>query len=248
MQKPFIKINDISRSVGHGKNKKDILNNVSFDINENEWIGLIGENGAGKTSLVEIISGIVKPTSGSVEYLYEFNKNFREEIGFQFQHSEFPFALSVKDMVKLSISSRGLKLTRKELNHILTIFGVKGIYHRRANSLSGGQKQKVNILMSVIHKPKFLILDEFSSGLDIGIRRQILAILSSLKDSMKMSGIVVSHHLDEIEKLCTKVVILKNGKVKGIFETKELIKKYGSIEKYVSEHVLDDGGKYEFNF
>lgn len=248
MPKTIIKINNISRKVGYGKNKKVILDDVTFDIKENEWIGLIGENGAGKTSLVEIVSGIVKPTSGSIDYLYEYKKNFREEIGFQFQHSEFPFALSVKDMIKLAITSRGLKLSKIELNHILEIFDVKSIYHRRANSLSGGQKQKVNILMSVIHKPKFLILDEFSSGLDVGIRKQILSILSSLKDSMQMSGIVVSHHLDEIEKLCSRVVILKGGKVHEIFKLKDLLKKYGSLEKYVSENILETGGKYEFDF
>lgn len=244
----LVKVNKVSKAVGKGKSRKIILDNVSFDIFQSDWIGIVGGNGAGKTSLVEIISGITKPSKGKVEYLYEYNKNFREQIGIQFQSSDFPFALTVKDMIKLAISSRKVKLTKEELNNILEIFGIKGFYHKKANGLSGGQKQRVNILMSVIHKPKLLILDEFSTGLDIASRKQVISIMNSLKKSMDISGLVISHHLGEIEQLCNKVAILEEGKLINIFEVEELVKKYGSVEKYVSKHVIKGGDNNEINF
>lgn len=244
----LVELKNVTKTVKQGKQSKDILKDVSFSINEGDWIGVVGGNGAGKTTLVEIISGINKQTSGEIEYLYPYVKDFREEIGIQFQSSDFPFALSVKDMIKLATSSRKLKLTKEELEHILVIFDVKDIYHRRANSLSGGQKQKVNILMSIIHKPKLLILDEFSTGLDVAIRKQILSILESLKNNIKISGMVVSHHLSEIETLCNKIAVMRGGVVSEIVEVSSIVKKYGSVEKFVLNHVIEEGEKYEFNF
>lgn len=244
----LVKLNKITKTVKQGKESRDILKNISLSISKGDWIGIVGGNGAGKTSLVEIVSGINKQTSGEIEYLYSFEKDFREQIGIQFQSSDFPFALSVKDMIKLATSSRKLKFTKEELDHILQIFDVKDIYHRRANSLSGGQKQKVNILMSIIHKPKLLILDEFSTGLDVAIRKQILSILVSLKENIDISGMVISHHLNEIETLCNKIVVMKDGEVSGVLNVSDVVKKFGSVEEFVLNNVLEEGEKYEFNF
>lgn len=244
----LVELKKITKTVKQGKESRDILKNISLSINKGDWIGIVGGNGAGKTSLVEIVSGINKQTSGEIEYLYSFEKDFREQIGIQFQSSDFPFALSVKDMIKLATSSRKLKFTKEELDRILQIFDVKDIYHRRANSLSGGQKQKVNILMSIIHKPKLLILDEFSTGLDVAIRKQILSILVSLKENIDISGMVISHHLNEIETLCNKIVVMKDGEVSDVLDVSAVVKKFGSVEEFVLNNVLEEGEKYEFNF
>lgn len=248
MKKPILlNIKQITKTVGK-KNKKVILDNVSFVLEKEDWIGIVGGNGAGKTSLVEIIAGINKPSSGEIEYHFDGSTNFKEHIGIQFQSLDFPFALSVKDMIKLSITARQLKLSRAELHKILNVFGVKDFYRRKANSLSGGQKQRVNILMAVIHKPELLILDEFSTGLDIASRKQMIDIIKALKGSMKISGLVITHHLSEIEELCNKIVVLEEGKLVNVLKVADVVKKYGSVNKYVSEHVIKGGDSNEIHF
>lgn len=243
----LLNVKNINKNVG-GRNGKNILDNVSFVLQKEDWIGIIGGNGAGKTSLVEIIAGINKQTSGTVDYNFEFERDFREQIGIQFQSLDFPFALTVKDMIKLAISSRQVKISKSDLNHVIEIFGIKEFYKKKANSLSGGQKQRVNILMSVIHKPQLLILDEFSTGLDIASRKQMIEIIKGLKQSMKISGLVITHHLSEIEELCNKMIILEDGKLIDTFNVSDIVKKYGSVNNYVSKHVLKGGDENAIHF
>ena len=151
-------------------------NNISFNINYLENLAFIGANGAGKTTTVEIIAGINKPTSGTIDYNYQYKKSFQEQIGIQFQDSFYPKGVTVKnviDFLKEAYSLNKNKDNDLEFDHLLDIFRIKEFYHTDAAKLSGGQQQRLNVLLSLMHKPKVLFLDELVTGLDIQIRNEL---------------------------------------------------------------------------
>jgi ABC-2 type transport system ATP-binding protein len=225
---PILKVNNITKEFSGFK----ALQNISFQIEKGERIGLIGGNGAGKTTLSEIIAGIDIPTKGNIEYGFDFTISHKENIGMQFQQSEYPSGLTVKDIVLFARNLRKLDISSKELLKFLKIFQMEDFYNRKVRSLSGGQKQKLNILLSLIHNPKLVILDELSTGLDISARDEIILFTNKLLKEKNISSILISHHMDEIKRLCNKVIILVKGKVKEIKLIKDIEKEYGSLDNY----------------
>ena len=225
---PLLNVQNITKQFGSLK----ALDNVTFSIMPGERIGLIGGNGAGKTTVTEIISGINKPTTGTVTYGFDFDVTPKENIGMQFQQSTYPSGLSVKDIIKFAINLRKLQMKPTELLDLMKIFQMEEFYTWKVRALSGGQRQKLNILLSILHKPKLVILDELSTGLDISAREEIINFTDKLLTDMKMSAIVISHHMGEIESLCSKVVVLDRGTVVEIMEIKDIVKEYGSLNNF----------------
>lgn len=231
----ILNVSNVSKSFGHIK----VLKNVSFTIEKNDVIALIGANGSGKTTLSEIIAGLTKPDSGKIKYNFSYEETPKEKIGMQFQQSNYPSGLTIKDMVHFSINLRNVVLDKDELNELLEIFELKDIYKHKVSALSGGQKQKLNIFMSMIHKPKILILDEISTGLDISARENIIAFIKRLLKKVSMSVILISHHMDEIKALCKKIISLKNGKVYDISSISAIEKKHKSLSNYVKTLIIN---------
>ena len=236
---PLLKIDKITKQFGSFK----ALDEVSFQIKRGERIGLIGGNGAGKTTLTEIIAGINKPTSGTVTYGFNFEDTPKENIGMQFQQSTYPSGLTVKDIIKFAINLRKLTITPVELLELMKVFQMEEFYSRKVRSLSGGQRQKLNILLSILHNPKLVILDELSTGLDISAREEIINFADKLLKDMGMSAIVISHHMGEISALCSRVVVLDRGEVVGIKPIAEIVKKHGSLEKYAKKIIRKSNEK-----
>lgn len=208
------------------------VNNVSFKISKGDRIGIIGANGAGKTTITEIIAGISKPTSGEIKYGYKYEDSPKEGIGMQFQQSEYPSGLSVKDIVNFARNLRKLSMTNDEVKKLLAIFKMEDFYNKQVRSLSGGQKQKLNILLSIIHSPHIVILDELSTGLDISARHDIINFTDKLLKERDMTAIIISHHMSEIKALCSKVITMDRGRLIETREIKDIEKEYGSLDKY----------------
>ena len=232
---PILKVNNVSKQFLDFK----ALKNISFEIKKGERIGLIGANGAGKTTLSEIIAGIDVPTSGYIEYGFDFVSSHKENIGMQFQQSKYPSGLTVKDIISFACSLRKLKISSEELLEFQKIFQMEDFFHRKVRSLSGGQGQKLNILLSLIHNPKIVILDELSTGLDISARDEIISFTKKLLKQKKISAILISHHMEEIKALCNKVIILDNGKIKEIRKVKEIEEKYKTLAAYCKKIIID---------
>lgn len=216
-----------------------VLKNINLMFSKKERVGIVGANGAGKTTLVEIMAGIVKPNTGQMEIGYPFKNSFKEGIGMQFQQSTYPSGLIVKDIISFAINLRKIVMSNSEIKEILRIFQMDDLYRRKVRFLSGGQKQKLNILLSVLHKPKLVILDELSTGLDISAREDIINFTSKLLVKNEMTAIIISHHMAEIKSLCSKVIVLKNGAIDIISTIDELEAQHGPLENYVKKIIVD---------
>ncbi|WKX02780.1 ABC transporter ATP-binding protein [Candidatus Mycoplasma mahonii] len=236
----ILKVKNISKQFGSLK----VLDKVSFQMDKGEIIGLVGGNGAGKTTLSEIIAGIITPDSGTIKYIMDYKETFKEKIGMQFQQFEYPSGLTVKDIISFARNLRKLKIANQDLKELLKIFRMEPFYKRRVNNLSGGQKQKLNILISMIHDPEFLILDELSTGLDILSRDEIIKFTKKLLIQNKSSCILISHQMTEIEELCSRVIVLVDGKIAQDRKIKDIKKTRASLSDYIKD-IIKTTAKYK---
>ena len=231
--KKWIEVKNLSKEFGIGDKKKIVLRDVSFDIYENENVALIGGNGAGKTTIVEILAGLNKPTSGTISYLFDYDKSWQDKIGIQFQDSSYPPAITVREVIKFMINIYGTKMNKDEFNALIKIFGIEEYYNKVAHKLSGGQQQRLNVLLALIHKPNIIFLDELSTGLDISIRTRIKNFIKEYAAENQMTIILVSHDMDEIKQLSKKIIFLKQGKIVVNDSVENILKKHDSLEEFV---------------
>lgn len=215
------------KSISKKYKEKLALNDVSLTINKGDCIGIIGANESGKSTISEIIGGIRKPTT--VEVIRDENM----KIGIQFQESNYPIVISVVDMIKYYLESFNIEMTNAELVELMKTYEILGMGKKFVSSLSRGQQQRLNILLSVIHKPDLVILDEVSTGLDIEVREEIFNFLEENIVKQNQALILFSHTMSEIEKFCDKVICMHNGKIIETKTVKDIIKEYGSVHKYM---------------
>lgn len=203
----IIKINNIT------KNYKNIkaLNNISLSINEGELYGLLGVNGAGKTTLLKILSGLTNQTNGDF-VVGGFNNKKMDEIkkiiDISPQESAVAKNLTVKENLRF-FQDLYNKRDDNYLKEIIDDLGLNEVINQRAKTLSGGYQRRLSIALGLISKPKILLLDEPTLGLDVIARRELWKIVNKFRG--KITIILTSHYLEEIEALCDRVAILSKG-------------------------------------
>lgn len=235
----IISVDGISKifKIGVVKKKEKIaLNNVSFEIKENEHTAILGANGAGKTTLVEIMCGLTKPTNGKVAYNLGTD-NFKNQVGIQFQSTSYPSNLSVADIIKFIIKLYSIKIENDRLKELMNIFGIDRIYRKNISSLSGGEAQRVNTMLSLIHNPRILFLDELSTGLDIKIRTKIKQFIKNYAYKNKITIVIISHDIEEIDYIANHIIFLKEGQKIIDTSKKDIISKYGSLTNFFDQNI-----------
>lgn len=230
--KQLIHVDDVYKNFG----KNNVLKGLSFTINENQNLVILGSNGAGKTVIVETIAGLIKPTNGQVKYNFKTD-NINKQIGVQFQAIDFPSHLSPMDIINFNIDLFKIKISKKELEELIETFKIKKFIDRKCSKLSGGQKQRLNVLLSLLNKPKVVFLDEFSTGLDFLIKSQIEEFISAYAKKHGITIVLVSHDVSEIEFFAKKIVAIYQGKIVLSATTEEVIKEFGSIRNLMKKYI-----------
>ena len=187
------------------------LKNVSLSINEGELYGLLGVNGAGKTTLLKILSGLTNMTSGEFyvdNYSYKEMDEIKKIIDISPQESAVALNLTVLENLKF-FQDLYDKKDDEYLNQIIEDLGLEEVVKQRAKTLSGGYQRRLSIALGLISKPKILLLDEPTLGLDVLARRELWNIINKFKG--KITIILTSHYLEEIEALCDRVSIMSKG-------------------------------------
>ena len=205
MMKKIVEIKKLKKVFGK---KKVVLDNINLDIFEGEKIALMGANGAGKTTMLEILLKIIKPTEG----IAKINLS-PKEIGIQFQDANFPKGITTLDVIKFFNEIKDFEIDEKDLREQLKFFEIEDFINQETTGLSGGQNQKLNLILSIIHKPKLIILDEITTGLDISTKKKIVDYIDKISRSEKITLLIVSHNIDEVLKLSERIIYLKEGKV-----------------------------------
>lgn len=190
------------------------VNNVSFELKKGEITGFIGPNGSGKSTTMKIITGIIEPTSGKIFYdnlLFTKSKEQKRLIGYLPENNPLYYDMYVKEYLLFIADSYNLKDKRKEVETVIELTGLQNEKNKLIKFLSKGYKQRVGLAQAIIHKPKILILDEPTTGLDPS---QIIEIRNLITEISKDKTIILSTHiLQEVEAICHKVLFIHQGKL-----------------------------------
>jgi ABC-2 type transport system ATP-binding protein len=218
----------------------DAVKNVSFAVNEGEIFGIIGPNGAGKTSLVEAIEGLRKRSGGEVCVMgVDPLKNRTEayaKIGVQLQETAYPANATVEEICKLFSCFYDNPVPYKEL---MAEIGFEGHLKKKVRSLSGGERQKLSILLALLGRPQLVFLDELTTGLDPSARHEVWDTLRKYK-SKGISMVLITHFMDEIENLCDRVAVMKNGEMIKIGTPQEIIKAFCNERRVTFKAAIDN--------
>ncbi|AKX34430.1 iron complex transport system ATP-binding protein [Spiroplasma litorale] len=209
--------------------KKQVLKDISLNIQDNETIAFIGSNGSGKSTLVEIIAKLLKPTNGTVKYISSKNEEISKRVGMQFQDGSWPPGTKILDLVKFYKDKKYLETD--EFNELVDAFSLKNFITKSIDSLSGGERQRANCFLSVINSPELLILDELITGLDLEMQIKLIRFFKNYKSNNNITLLIVSHIPEEVEELCERVVILKNGEIFEDKSMKDILKEHGTLRK-----------------
>lgn len=200
-----------------------VVEDLSFSIQKGEIFGLLGANGAGKSTTIECILGTKKMTTGEVTLLgldpTQDRKRLFEKVGVQFQEANYPEKIRVGELCEETAS---LYRETADYQDLLQKFGLSEKQNSPISVLSGGQKQKLFIIQALIPNPEFIFLDELTTGLDPRARREVWELLTMQKER-GITILLTSHFMDEVEKLCDTILILKKGKTVFKGSVKEAI-------------------------
>ncbi|GCD84282.1 multidrug ABC transporter ATP-binding protein [Parageobacillus thermoglucosidasius] len=210
-----------------------VVDHVSFSVEEGEIFGMIGPNGAGKTTTIECIEGIRENYSGSIRVLGLNPKVDRKKlynlIGVQLQETSYQDKIKVWEICKMFSSFYANPLPYESL---LNDFGLYDKVNSYVSKLSGGQRQKLAIILALIANPKIIFLDELSTGLDPQVRRSMWELIKGLQKDGK-TIYMTTHFMDEAEYLCNRIAIMDKGKVVAVDTVENLIKRFGLEETVV---------------
>ncbi|WP_270942258.1 ABC transporter ATP-binding protein [Romboutsia lituseburensis] len=236
MNKTVLSVDNISKSI----KRKNIIKNINFEIKEGDICGFVGPNGAGKTTLIRIITGLIKPTKGEI-YInnYDVNIKRKEALSSLGAIVEAPifFEYLTGEQALLNLSLLNLDYTKKQREKIVEeSLKIVGLYERRNEKISTyslGMKQRLGIAQSLLNNPKIIILDEPANGLDPMGMIELRELILKLNKDKNITFFISSHLLDELQKICEKLVIIKDGSLIWSGDTKDLIddKKSNNLEE-----------------
>jgi len=209
MNPPILVIDSLSKCYG----EKRAVDNVSITVQPGEIFGLLGPNGAGKSTTIECVLGTLKKDSGSASILgldpIRQRKQLFNQVGVQFQASHYHGFIKVKELCELTAS---LYSNVQSWRSLLEQFELTDKTNQFVADLSGGERQKLTLALTLIPKPKIVFLDELTTGLDPHARREVWQLL---KDQQKqgLTIFLTSHYMDEVEILCDRIAVIQGGKL-----------------------------------
>ena len=209
----------------------EAVKNINFNIGDNEIIGLLGPNGCGKTTTIAMILGLLKPTKGKIlinKKNIEYHRiELLHKMNFISPYIELPKKLTVKQNLIVYAKLYNVKNIDQQIEYLSSTLRLDKFINRLTGELSSGQKNRVSLAKSLINNPSVLLLDEPTASLDPETGNFIRSFLEDYIKQKKISILLASHNMEEVKRLCTSVMMMKNGKIIDRGAPSELIKKHG---------------------
>ncbi|MED1270490.1 ATP-binding cassette domain-containing protein [Bacillus mycoides] len=243
----FFMLNQI---LGRKGTKKKVVDNINMDIAEGEMVGYLGPNGAGKSTTIKMLSGVLTPTSGELKVLGrepgKYRKENAKDIGVLYgQRTQLWWDLKLKDSFELlkAIYKVDSKVYKKRLDNFIEILDMEEFINRPVRQLSLGQRMRGEMVATLLHSPPILFLDEPTIGLDVLAKNKIQEFLKFLNKEEKTTVLITSHNMDDIEKLCDRIVLIDQGKIMFDGAKNNLKKMTTKKDTLIVEIALEDMNK-----
>lgn len=217
----ILKIENLKKVYGKGEAEVIAVNDVSFEVEEGEFVAIIGPSGSGKSTILHMIAGLEKPTSGKVYFygknMYEMNKKDltilrRQKIGIIYQFYNLISTLNVEENITLPIELDKKKVNREKLDEITKFLNIDNRKKHLPNEISGGQQQKVAIGRALIIDPTIILADEPTGNLDSNSSEEIIQLFKKINKEYHQTIIMITHNL-EIAKQADRIIQIKDGKI-----------------------------------
>ena len=226
MQYPIV-VENLSKNYS----KNEAVKNINFKISENEVLGLLGPNGCGKTTTIAMMLGLLKPTSGKVlidgEDIEKKRIYLLHKMNFISPYIELPKKLTVKENLLVYGKLYGVKNILIRIDYLSDKLRLNEFLYKKTGELSSGQKNRVSLAKALINDPKILFLDEPTASLDPETGDFVRSFIEKISKEKKMSILLASHNMNEVKRLCKKVLMMKDGCLIDQGTPDDLIKKHG---------------------
>ena len=210
---------------------KKAVNNISFKVNQNEIIGILGPNGCGKTTTIGMILGLLKPSKGKILIngieIEKRRVELLDKLNFISPYIELPKKLTVQQNLIVYGKLYDVKRLNEKIDYLSDKLKLSEMLNKITGELSSGQKNRVSLAKSIINDPKVLLLDEPTASLDPETGDYVRSFLEEYQKEKKASIVLASHNMSEVERLCSFVLMMNNGSIIDYGSPKELIKKHG---------------------
>jgi len=209
------------------------VKNINFKINKGSIVGLLGPNGCGKTTTIGMMLGLIKPTSGNVFINGQNieNENNRttilEKVNFISPYVELPKKLTVEENLKVYGRLYGVNNLQDKISDLMKLLNLFEFKKRKTGELSSGQKNRVSLAKALINEPEILLLDEPTASLDPDVGDYIRTYIENFASKKDTTILLASHNMNEVERLCNEVMMMKNGKIIDKGTCSSLINKHG---------------------
>ena len=223
----IIEINNLTKQF------KNVLavKNINFKINKGKIIGLLGPNGCGKTTTIGMMLGLIKPSSGSIIINHKNIENNRtsllEKMNFISPYIELPKKLTVEENLKVYGRLYGVKNLEEKIYDLMKKLNLSEFRSRKTGELSSGQKNRVSLAKALINDPEILLLDEPTASLDPDVGDYIRSFIEDFASNKGSTILLASHNMNEVERLCHEVMMMKNGEIIDKGKSSDLINKHG---------------------
>jgi len=208
------------------------VNNISFEIEKNNTLGLLGPNGCGKTTSIGMMLGLITPTKGEI-FVDNIKLNSKNRIkllslmNFASPYIELPKKLTVRQNLEVYARLYGISEKVERIEELIEDLNLGNFINKNTGELSSGQKNRVSLAKSLINKPKLLFLDEPTASLDPDVGDFVREYLEKYKKKNELTMLLASHNMKEVERLCGKIIMMKQGKIVDEGTCEELINKHG---------------------
>ena len=223
-----LQVKNISKSF----NSLIAVNNISFKIEKNKTLGLLGPNGCGKTTSIGMMLGLITPSSGQI-FINGISLDSKTRIellslmNFASPYIELPKKLSVRQNLEVYARLYGVKEIYHRIDELIDDLNLKSFLNKKTGELSSGQKNRVSLAKSLINKPKLLFLDEPTASLDPDVGDFVREYIERYKKNNELTILLASHNMKEVERLCDEIIMMKQGQIVDSGTCDELIKKHG---------------------
>jgi ABC-2 type transport system ATP-binding protein len=222
-----IEINNLSKQY----KRVFAVKNINFKINKGKTIGLLGPNGCGKSTTIGMMLGLIKPTSGAVlingKNIENNRTNLLEKINFISPYIELPKKLTIQENLEIYGRLYGVKNLKNKILELMEMLNLTEFRKRKTGELSSGQKNRVSLAKALVNDPEILLLDEPTASLDPDVGDYVRGVIENFSSKNNATILLASHNMNEVERLCDEVMMMKNGEIIDQGKSVDLISKHG---------------------